>query len=167
MLCEEYNKLPLSVVCENLEWSLVLLFWSPSLGTTRPQLEHEVLGHQSNTGNIRRRSVCRCISSPTIHLSEIFDVPAHHPLAELSAKQKYYEMFIISSNLPPFPRRKWKNLSLHTHRLHVRYQETVKDFQIHPERKSSKRPGLRISIYLSKLYLPEDMLTFSSHISRF
>lgn len=29
---------------------------------------------------------------------------------------------------PPFPRRKWKNLSLHTHRLRVRYQEMVKDF---------------------------------------
>lgn len=25
---------------------------------------------------------------------------------------------------------------------HIRYQETAKDFQIRPERKSTKRPGL-------------------------
>lgn len=43
---------------------------------------------------------------------------------------------------PPFPRRKWKNLSLHAQRVRVRYQETAKDFQIHPERKSTKKPGL-------------------------
>lgn len=123
----------MKTLCKAWFW----LCWSPSLGNIRPEHEHEVLGHQSNTGNIRRRSVCRCISSPTIHLSEIFDVPAHHPLAELSAKQKYYEMFIISSNLPP-PSQGGNGktcLSTHTHRLHIRYQETVKDFSNSPRKK--------------------------------
>lgn len=113
---------------------------APHWATSDQSMSTRFLGIRAAPGT--SDAVCRCISSPTIHLSEIFDVPAHHPLAELSAKQKYYEMFIISSNLPPFPRRKWKNLSLHTHRLHIRYQETVKDLQIHPERKSTKRPGL-------------------------
>jgi len=109
---------------------VVLLLQSPAPGNVRPKREHKLLGHQRNTGNIRRRNACRCISSPTIHLSETFDVPAHHPLAELSAKQKYYEMFIIHSNLPSFPRRKWKNLSLRTHTLRFVTKKQLKALKV-------------------------------------
>lgn len=45
---------------------------------------------------------------------------------------------------PPLPEEEMeKPVPTHIH-THIRYQETVKDFQIHPERKSTKRPGLWI-----------------------
>ena len=48
----------------------------------------------------------------------------------------------LYAQISPLPKEEMEKPVLpHTH-TRIRYQETVKDFQIHPERKSTKRSGL-------------------------
>lgn len=70
---------------------------------------------------------------------------------------------------PPFPRRKWKNLSLHTHILTSLSWNSARlpNSPIKENLPRDQHSGLWFYTYFSKLYLPQDMLTFDSHISHF
>lgn len=121
MLCEECNKLPLSVAYEDLEWSWVLLCWSPSEGfrgaTSDQSMSTRFLGIRATLGTSDAKACVGVLAVlPSICQKSSMFLHITHWQSCLPSKN-IMKCSLYPQISPPLPKEEMeKPVSPHTHR---------------------------------------------------